>query len=183
MLFLGQAPSEVFMIPISSANSGELVWTKTRYSRRHELKLKSELVGSLERTSWTRRFLAVSPYGNWIFRPTGFLRTGTEILDSTSNNRIATFKPHWTGIGTIVFADGQLFRLVPEGCWRQVWHVISESGETLLRLRTHEKTVELPREMGLSESRLCLLTIFVWYYALQVAEAADSAAVAVAMTS
>ena len=171
------------MIPISSANSGELVWTKTRHNCRYELKLKSELVGSLERTSWAGRFLAVSPYGNWVFRPTGFLRTGTEILDSISNNRIATFSPNWTGKGTVVFADGQMFRLVPEGCWHQVWRVISENGETLLRMRMHEKTVELPREMGLSESRLCLLTIFVWYHALQVAEAAESAAITVAMTS
>ena len=55
------------MIPISSPNSGELVWTKTRHNCRHELKLKSELVGSLERTSWAGHFLAVSPYGTHQF--------------------------------------------------------------------------------------------------------------------
>lgn len=55
------------MIPISSAISGGLVWSKTPYKRGYEL--KREIVGSLQRTSfWSSEFQAESAYGSWKFR-------------------------------------------------------------------------------------------------------------------
>ena len=172
------------MIPISSAISGGMVWSKTPYTRGYELKRNGEIVGTLRRKSfWSSDFQAESAHGSWKFRRTGCFLTGTEIVDSNSGVRIAILKPNWTGGGTLAFSDGLTFRLTSKGFWRPVWTVLADSGQPVLSIHWREKTVDLPRELHLSEDRLILLTMFAWHIMRQTSEDAASAAVAVAATS
>lgn len=165
------------MIPISSAISGGLVWSKIPNRRGYELKRNGEIVGSLRRPSfWSSEFQAESAHGSWQFCRTGCFRTGTEIIDSKSGARIATLKPDWTGGGTLQFFDGQTFRFVSKGFWRPVWTVLTDSGQPVLSIHSCEKTVELASGFHLSEDRLSLLVVFAWHIMRQAAEDAASVA-------
>jgi hypothetical protein len=168
------------MIPISSAVSSGLTWSKS--SRKYyELKRNGEIVASLHRTGcWSPEYRAESQHGNWRFRRTGFWRAAMEIVDSNSGARIAALRPSWGGGGTLVFSDGQTFRISGRGLWRPVWSVPAENGQPVLSIHSREKTVELPNQSLLPEDRLILLATFAWYVMQQAAEDAASVAVVVA---
>jgi hypothetical protein len=172
------------MIPNSSAISGGLFWSKTPYNRGFELKRNGEIVGSLWQTSfWSTEFRAESAHGSWKFRHIGGLRTGTEIVDSKSDARIAIFKPNWRGGGALAFSDGLTLKITCQGFWRPVWTVLTENGQAVLSIHSREKTVEVVRESHLSEDRLILLAIFAWRVIQQAAEDAASTAAMVALTA
>jgi hypothetical protein len=175
------------MIPISTALSGGLIWSKTPHNRGYELRCNGKIVGSLQRKScWSSEFRAESADGSWKFRRTGWFHTGTEIADSTSGARIAVYKPNWSGAGTLVFPDGLTFRITYKGFWRPVWTVLTDGGQPILSIRSHGRTVEISKELHLShlsEERVTLLAMFTWHIMQQTAEDAASAAVAVAVTS
>lgn len=165
------------MIPLFSALSGGLTWSEIPHHRGYELKLNDEVVGTLHHPSFrTANFLAETQDGRWTFRRGGFLGAGAEIVDSTSEQQIATFKSAWGGRGTLSFADGETFHLECKGLWHPVWSVIAESGQVVLDLHTREKTVDLPSGAGVPDSRLSLLIMFAWYRMLQAEEDAASAA-------
>ena len=169
------------MIPLSPAISGGLTWSKIPRSRNYELKQNGETLGTLRRPGWFETsFLAETQDGKYTFRRGGCFGGGAEILDSASQQTIATYKSSWgAGGGTLTFADGQAFQLRVEGWWRPVWSVLAQSGETLLRLHAREKTVELLPAQSIAsipESRLTLLSLFTFYRVLQTEE---DAAVAV----
>jgi hypothetical protein len=168
------------MIPLSSATSGAisggLTWTKIPHSRDYELRMNGEAVGTLRRPGWfSSSFLAETQAGNWTFRRSGW-GIGAQILDTDSQQPIATLKSSWGSGGTLTFADGQTFHLKCKGWWRPVWSVIA-SGETLLRLHRREKTVEVATGSAVPVSRLALLIMFTWYRVLQTEEDAASTAV------
>ena len=172
------------MIPISSAISGGLFWSKIPDKRGFELKCNGEIVGSLRPTSfWATEFQAESAHGTWKFRRTGCFRTGMEIVDSNSDVRIAILKPNWTGGGMLAFSDGLTFQIASKGFWRPVWTVWATSGEAVLSIHSREKAVELSGELQVSENRLILVAIFVWHIMQQAAEEAASTAAMVAVTS
>jgi len=165
------------MIPLSSAISSGLTWSKIS-CRNYELTLNGEVVGTLQRPSfWSSNFLAETQHGRWTFRRGGWLGSGAQIVDSASQQPIATLKSGWGCGGTLTFADGQTFHLESRGWWRPVWSVIAEGGETLLRLHTREKSVEVLTAAAAPDSRLSLLIMFIWYRVLQAEEDAASAAV------
>jgi hypothetical protein len=170
------------MIPLSTAISGGLTWSEISRNRSYELKLNDEVVGTLQHPRfWSSSFVAESQSGRWTFRRGGWLGAGSEILDSFSQQQIATFKSVWGGGGTLTFADGQQFQLECKGWWRPVWSVVGKGGETVLRLHTREKTVDMPNSGGVPDTRLSLLIMFTWYRVLQAEE--DAAATAVAAAS
>lgn len=165
------------MIPISSALSGGLFWSKIPQQRGFQLTSHGEVIGSLQKANfWATEFRAESAHGSWKFRRTGCFRTGTEVVDAISNTQIAIFKPNWRGGGTLAFFDGQTFQITCKGFWRPVWTVRDESGQSVLELHTREKAVDLPGTVQLSEDRLTLLAIFTWHIMRQAAEEAASAA-------
>jgi hypothetical protein len=167
--------SEVFMIPLSSAISTGLTWSKIPHTRDHELKLNGEAVGTLRKPSfWSCHFVAETRDGRWTFRRGGFLGTGTEILDG--ERPIATFKAGWSGGGILTFADGETLHLECKGWWRPVWSVVGDDGRPVLHIHTREKTVDAPGGSPVGGSRLSLLIMFVWYRVLQAEEDAASAA-------
>lgn len=172
------------MIPISSAISGGLVWSKIPHKCGYELKCNGEVVGSLRKMSlWSSEVQAESLRGSWRFRRSGFFHTRTAVLDSISGSQIATVKANWGGGGTLVFSDGQTFRITCKGFWRPVWTVLAVSGQLVLSIRSREKTVELANEFHVSEDRLALLVILTWHLLQQAAEDATSAAAVAAATS
>jgi hypothetical protein len=163
------------MIPISSAISSGFTWSKIS-CRSYELKLNHAVVGTLQRPSfWSSNFVAEAQHGRWTFRRGGWLGSGAQIVDSASQQPVATLTSGWGCGGTLTFADGQTFRLESYGWWRPVWSVIAEGGEPLLRLHTREKTVEV-LSRAVPDSRLSLLIMFIWYRKLQAEEDATSAA-------
>ncbi len=165
------------MIPVSSAISVGLTWSKLPHSRKYELKQSGEVVGALRHPGiLSSNFVAETPEGRWTFRRSGFYGTGAEIVDSVSEKPIATFKSAWGGRGILTFADGQAFHLECKGWWHPVWSVLAESGELILRIHTREKTVDLPTATAVAESRLSLLIMFAWYRVLQAQEDASAAA-------
>ena len=170
------------MIPLSSAISAGFTWSKISRYRRYELKLNDGVVGTLQHPGfWSSNFLAETQDGRWTFRRGGWFGAGSEILDSSSQQQIATFKSVWGGSGTLTFADGQQFQLECKGWWRPVWSVVGKGGETLLRLHTSEKTVDMANVGSVSDTRLSVLIMFAWYRVLQAEE--DAAATAVAAAS
>ena len=170
------------MIPLSPATSGGLTWSKLSRTRSYELKVNDQVVGTLQHPGfWSSNFLAETQSGRWMFRRGGWFGAGSEVLDSSSQEQIATFKSVWGGGGTLTFADGQQFQLECTGWWRPVWSVTGAGGETLLRLHTREKTVEVPRAGSVPDTRLSVLIMFTWYRILQAEE--DAAATAVAAAS
>jgi hypothetical protein len=80
------------MIPLSSATSTELTWSKIS-SRSFELNRSGQVIGRLQRPSfWSCSFQAETQTGRWIFRRSGWLGGCYEILDSASQQPIAIFK-------------------------------------------------------------------------------------------
>lgn len=173
------------MIPLSSGSaiSGGLTWMKVSRSRSYELKLNDQVVGTLDRPSfWSSDFVANTQNGKWTFRRTGCLGLGAEVFDSATQQPIATFKAEWGRGSTLIFADGQSFRLQSKGWWRPVWSVISESGQPVLVLDVRDKTVELPAAGAVPDSRWSLLIMFTWYRVLKAEEDAQAAVMVAAVS-
>jgi|SRR5580704_16488404 hypothetical protein len=172
------------MIALSSAASSDgLTWSRMPRSRGYELRLNGEVVGTLRKPGfWSSTFTAETLDGRWMFCRSGFLGTGASIVDAGSLQPVARFQSCWSLSGTLTFADGQAFRLISKGWIRPVWSVIAEGGRLLVRAHKREKTVDLVPGAQVAESRLALLTLFVWYRVLQTEED-SSAAVLVAATS
>jgi len=169
------------MIPLSSAISGGLTWSKISCGRKYELKRSAGVVGTLQRPSfWSAKFIADSEDGHWTFRRGGFLGSGAQIVDTVSQVPIATFKSTWGNGGVLTFTDGQVFQLHCKGWWRPVWTVTAENRQLVARLYVREKTVDLPPASAVPQNRLSLLILFAWYRVLQAEEDAASAAVMVA---
>jgi len=163
------------MIPLSFAVSGGLSWSKLPRSRNYELRQNGDVVGTLVRPSClSSRFDAETSDGCRSFRRRGLC--GAEIVDSVSEQPIATFKSAWGGQGLLTFAGGETFHLACKGWWRPVWSVVAESSQPLLRLHTRERVVELLTAAAVPESRVSLLIMFAWYRVLHAEEDAASAA-------
>jgi hypothetical protein len=175
--------SEVFMIPVSSAISSGLTWSKVSRNRSYELKLNDEIVGTLQHPGFfSSDFLAKTEDGQWTFRRAGLLGAGTQILDSASHQQLAMFKSVWGGGGDLTFADGATFHLTCKGSWRPVWTMIGAERQPVLHVHVREKTVDV-LATGIPASRLSLLIMFTWYRMLQAEEDAASAAMVAVMVA
>ncbi len=165
------------MIPLTSAGSRGLTWSTIAHHQGYELKLNDEVVGTLHRPGFfSSSFLADTQDVHWTFRRGGLLGAGAQVLDSVSQQQIATFQSSWDGGGVLTFADGQTFHLECKGWWHPVWSVIGPDGQPVLHLHTRERTVDLPEAVAIPQSRLSLLIMFTWYRVLQAEEDAASAA-------
>jgi hypothetical protein len=173
--------SEVFMIrPAQSfppAVSNEFTWSRIGKNRSYQLKHNDEIVGTLKRPSfWSANFVAETPENRWTFRRSGFLGSGSEILETASAQPLAMFKQAWAGTGAVTFHDGEAFRLECRGLWHPVWTITAEDGTRVLQLHSREKTVEVSSAVGVTHQRLALLMMFAWYRVLQGEEDVASAA-------
>ena len=168
---------EVFMIPSPTAASSGFTFSANW--RGFELKHNGQSVATLKRPRvWSADFIAEAPNESWVIRRSGFWGNKGEILDGTSQKRMATFKWGWGGKGTLTFADGEIFLVLTSGCWHPVWSVTTEAGQAVLQLLAREKSVELHEDATLRADRLRVLVLFVLYRVRQAEEAAAAAAVA-----
>jgi hypothetical protein len=167
------------MIPLPSAISAGLTFSKVPRGRIYELRLNNEVVGTLLRPSfWSMSYRAETQAGIWTFRRAGWLGGKSEVLDRSSQQQIATFKMAWGGRGgRLSFADGQTFQLECKGWWRPLWSVFAEGSEPLLRLYRREKKVQLQPVTTVPAERLALLILFTWYHVLRSEEDSSAAAV------
>jgi hypothetical protein len=167
------------MIPLSSAASCGLSWSKIS-SRAFKLNQNGETIGTLQRPSfWSSSYQAETQAGRWTFHRAGCLGGPSEILDSSSQQPVATFKAAWSGRGgALTFADGQAFQLACKGWWSPVWSVSAKTDEVLLRLHRREKTVELLSADRVPGSRLAVVILFTWYHVLQSEQDAAAAVIA-----
>jgi len=166
------------MIPLSTAVSASFTWSKIPHSRNYECRSNGEFVGRLSRPSvWSSEFVAETPHGSWIFRRGGFLGSGSEILDASSERSVATFRGGWGYGGTLSFYDGQVFQIECKGWWRPVWTVSLPTGAPVMRLHTREKRTETVGDVGVEPQRTFLLLMFLWYRVQQAEEDAAAAAV------
>lgn len=166
------------MIPLSTASSGGITWSKISCARGYELKLNGEVVGTLRKASFfSSNYIGEAVDGQWTFRRSGWLGS-SQIVDSSSQQQIATFKSQWGRRGPLTFADGQRFLLERKGWLRPVWSVLIADDEPIVQVRVREKTVDLKANGAGLGNRLTLLILFAWYLILQVNEDAAAASVA-----
>ena len=164
------------MIPISVASSSRFSWSTLPRNQGCELRQESEIVGALRQPSmWSSNYVASTVDHQWIFRRMGFWGSAAEIVDSVSQQSVATFKSSWGGRGTLTFSDGEKFDFVCHGLWHPVWTVMSADGQPLLSLHTREEFVDV-KWTSAPKARLALLVLFTLYRVRQAEEDASSAA-------
>lgn len=166
------------MIPPATAISSGLTWTRLPRNRGCELKRHDQLIGTLQHSSkWACDYVASTAAEQWTFRRSGFWGTGAEIVDTTSQQTIASFKPAWPSKGTLTFSDGQSFSVECKGLWHPTWTMRTPNGEVVVSLRVREETIQLGDPETVPESRrLQLLIMFALYRVRQAEEDAASAA-------
>jgi hypothetical protein len=123
-------------------------------------------------------FIAATPARSWNIRRGGFWGNKGEIREAASQQQIAVFKWGWGAKGSILFSDGQTFFVVARGCWHPVWTVVTQAGQPVLELRTHEKSVEIHSDAAVPNDRLPILILFTLYRVRQAEEAAAVASAA-----
>lgn len=162
--------------PSTSPHTG-FSWARLPHNRGYELKHHSEVVGTVQHsTQWASDFVAASTRGEWTFRRAGFLGVGATILDSHSQQPIATFKAVWPNRGTLVFSDNQRFDLDCKGVWHPLWTIRNQAGETIVCLHSREETISFGNVQTVPEERLALLIMFALYRLQQSEEYAASTA-------
>jgi hypothetical protein len=97
-------------------------------------------------------------------------------IDEDSKAVLARLTRSWSGVGTLIFSDGQAFRVSPLSFWSVVWAVKSASGQSVMRIHSRRKRAELFSEGGVSGSRAILLALLAWQCIKQEEEDAASAA-------
>ena len=169
--------SEVFMNPsLAAVSSG---FTFSANWRGFELKHDGKSVATLKRPKvWSADFMVESAGESWVIRRSGFWGNRGDIVDGASQQKIAAFKWGWGGKGTLTFADGQTFHVLTRGCWHPIWSVTTEAGQSVLKLHTREKSVEVREGPALPADRLLVLMLFTLYRVRQAEEAAAAAAAA-----
>lgn len=81
------------MIPLSSAISAGLTFSKVARSRIYELRLNNDVVGTLLRPSfWSMSYRAETQAGIWTFRRAGWLGGKSEVLDRSSQQPSQSLK-------------------------------------------------------------------------------------------
>jgi hypothetical protein len=166
------------MIPVSSITRSTFTWSSLPKNQGCELRRDGGIVGRLLRPSvWSSNYEAISGNRRWAFHRSGFWGNCAEILESGSQQAIATFKCALGGRGTLNFADGEKFDFVCHGLWRPIWSVMRADGERVLALHSREQFVDVNPDSGVQESRISLLTLFGLYRVRQAEEDAASAAI------
>ncbi len=163
----------------------QLTWVQSKIKGRHELTANGPILGSLQRVGFWKS-VAQNEFKNktWSFQRSSFARTG--VLEEPGARLVAHFSANWRGGGTLVFTDGQRFRLMAKGFWRPVWSWVNYQGKKLLEVVPHEKTVRVtgaagPETRNYFQDKMPVLIMFSWHQLLQAShDAAAAAAISVA---
>ena len=168
----------------TSPAATELFWVKSQPQGRYDLVLNNEILGWLQHGDyWNSESRAHIAGQNWLFQRPGTALGSTEILqDDEARVRLAGYKSHWGGGGTLTLSDGSRFLLSCTGVWRHIWSLLDENGEPVLRIEPHTGKVFLSHGQSINlfrkdEKRTLLLLAFVWHEILQSQDEAEMVAV------
>lgn len=169
---------------IAQMAGSELEWVQPRALKmEYELRSGDEVVATLRfRSSWGSFATAESADGCWTFKRVGFWQTRATVRPCGSEEEIAGFRQGtWSFGGTLELPDGRKY-LASTNFWATRYEIQSESGEALIRYRTHgvlrlgAHMEILPPAAGLPE--LPWMAMLGWYLAVMMHN--DSAAAAAA---
>jgi hypothetical protein len=166
------------MIPDISSLLTALTWSPTAHRRSCELRAGGAILGSLRRTGlWSSESKFEGAHGNWMFRRIGPLRSGGEVVYAMSDTPVAVWRENWRGGGTLIFGDGEKFRVAASGCWRPVWTVLADDGEPILSIEPRARKMHFPDDSHITPDRRVLLAAFVLYTMQQAEDTASMVAV------
>jgi hypothetical protein len=172
------------MILLSSAISGGFTWSRLPRKAGYELKFNGSVVGSLRRRSLrSSNYDASTLEGEFRIRRKGLCGTKAEIVDSASEQQIASFESGWRKPSILAFSDGQTFHITCKACWRPHWSVITASGQPVLALDVRRRTGNAVVGAGMKDSRLSLIIMFILYRIRQAEEDATASAVVAAISA
>ena len=108
---------------IQEAADQELLWRQTHaLKQEYALRAGDEVLATLR---WQKPFgslaLAKTAERGWTFKRSGFWQPRVTARPVGSERDVATFKPEWTGGGTLTTDGGRSFRWASTGFWRQQW--------------------------------------------------------------
>jgi hypothetical protein len=114
---------------------------------------------------------AESAVGDWTLKRAGFLGPRVTVREFESDSDLAVMTMGWRREGTVRFADGASFQVLPRGFWHPEWTVIDARGRKMLILRPdlrcpdREAAVHV-QEIAFESARDALvLTLLAWYVA------------------
>jgi hypothetical protein len=163
------------MNSLTDANLKSLKWEQTG-------KLASRLVAdgqTIATLSWAKSWGSLatgeSAEGEWTFKRIGFLRPRVTVRETGSDADLAVFSISWTGDGTVVFSDVEIFQFKRSGFWHPEWSMSDSKGARQLLLRPDvgwkkkKADVEIDRS-AISNKRTTLLAILGWYVIILVSD-------------
>jgi len=150
-------------------------------SRAYELRSADSPVGYL-------RF--EKPYGSlasaevasqkWTFKRAGFLAPRVTVRSASPEAEIAVFCPHWSGGGTLHFADGHQAQWRCTNFWGSQWAFVGSDSRVLVGFSHHEGLFKASAQLQFEESSAALpdfpLVVALGWY-LMILAADDSSAV------
>lgn len=106
---------------IQEAADRELFWRQpSAMKSAYELRAGEETLATLTwRSMGGSLATARTAEGAWTFKRSGFWQQRVTARPLDSEREVATFKPEWTGNGTLTLEGGRVYRWVSTGFWRQ----------------------------------------------------------------
>jgi len=162
--------------------SSPLVWAQPKaMSRAYELRSADSPVGSLrfEKSCGSLASADVASQ-KWTFKRAGFLAPRVTVRSANLEDDVAVFRPHWSGGGTLHFADGHQVQWRCTNFWGSQWAFVRSDNHILVRFSHHEGFFKAAAQLQFEDSSAALpefplLAALGWY--LMILTADDSAAV------
>jgi hypothetical protein len=135
---------------IHKISNKKLTWIQlSAYKNGFELKSEEGIFAQLK---WGKPFgslaTAVTADGEWTFKRSGFLQPRVSVRKTGSDEDIATFKPGWTGAGTLDLSTGRRLSWINRSFLRSVWEFVDSTGG-ILRFKLKPGIFKLKVEMDI----------------------------------
>jgi len=150
-------------------------------SRAYELRSADAPIGSLrfEKSCGSLASAEVASQ-KWTFKRAGFLAPRVTVRSANLEDDIAVFRPHWSGGGTLHFADGHQVQWNCTNFWGSQWAFVGSNNHIVVRFSHHEGFFKAAAQLQFEDASAALpefplLLALGWY--LMILAADDSAAV------
>jgi hypothetical protein len=174
------------MLTFTDVSATALTWSQPdAFRRAFELRAGDDLVATL---TWQKLFgslaLAEVAGSQWTFKREGFLSPRVSVRAAGSEHDLGTFRPGWTGSGTLQLTGGAAYRWAPQNFWATHWAWLGTDEQRLLLFKPRAALLKNEAALELAAPALAdtpLLATLGWY--LLVLYADDTAATAAAVTA
>ena len=172
---------------VTACSSGApLIWNQPQpRSRSFELTCGESQIGFLnfEKSCGSLAVAEVSSQ-RWTFKRLGFLAPRLTVRKPDSDSDFASFRPQWSGGGTLEIDGKARFHWRCLNFWQTQWAFVNDDNRRVLSFSHHQGFFKASAELEIDESaaepQLPLLAAFGWYLTIL---AADDAAVIAATTA